>query len=69
MNCHTAVRLLFCCLLLSLMVTGLFATVPSTMATSTGLPLKVGDWWSLKGTSHRASKGYGFGVGDKTIDT
>jgi hypothetical protein len=60
-RCHAAVRLLFCCLLLSFMVADLFATVPFTMATSGGM--KVGDWWSIKGTAHRAAAGYAIGEG------
>jgi hypothetical protein len=51
------------------MITSSFSTIPSVTIASAGMALKVGDWWSLKGTSYRASKGVGFGVGGKTIDT
>ena len=50
------------------MITSSFSTIPSVTIASAGMALKVGDWWSLKGTSHRASKGYGFGEGGMTTD-
>ncbi len=59
MKSYSAVRLLFIFFLLSFVVTGSLAAVPSTMAASGGVSLKIGDWWSVKGTWHNTATSFG----------
>jgi hypothetical protein len=62
-------RVLKSFVILALIISILAGSTSMEHGQNSGVRLKVGDWWSLKGSSHRASNGYGFGVGGMTEDT